>query len=467
MELQHIKRDGHERDKPTDLGLAMHDFMARLFPICRSITGNGVRETLAHVGKEIPLEIHEVPSGTQVFDWSVPLEWNITDAFIKDSDGKRLIDFQQCNLHVVNYSMPIHTRMTLADLKPHLHSLPNHPLRIPYRTSYYRENWGFCLSHKQLSELPEEVELEVCIQSTMAPGSLTFGECYLRGAIQEEILISCHVCHPSLCNDNLSGLAVATALAKAVADRPRRYSYRFIFIPATIGAITWMASNEAGLKNIRHGLVITGVGDRGATTYKKSRRGDAEVDRAMQHVLQHNEPGHRIINFFPYGYDERQYCSPAFNLPVGCLMRTPHGQYSEYHTSADNMDFVRPESLAGSYGHCLALFDILEHNETYLNQNPKCEPQLGRRGLYRDVAGQQESKAFEMSLLWVLNMSDGTHSLLDIAEQASMPFSAIHKAAVALETAGLLRKHRPVNDAVPSREVDGLIYRHGCDPPRS
>lgn len=439
MKIQNIRGVGQERALPTELGLAMHDFMADLFPLCRSITGNGVRETLADVGKEIPLEIHEVPSGTQVFDWSVPLEWNIADAFIKDPSGKRLIDFQQCNLHVVSYSVPIHKKMTLADLKPHLHSLPDYPTWIPFRTSYYRENWGFCLSHKQLSELPDGVELEVCIESTLASGSLTYGECYLRGDTQDEILISCHVCHPSLCNDNLSGLAVATALAKAMAKRPRRYSYRFIFIPATIGAITWMARNEAVLQNIRHGLVITGVGDQGAITYKKSRRGDAEVDRAMQHVLRYDEPGHRVIDFFPYGYDERQYCSPAFNLPVGCLMRTPHGQYPEYHTSADNLDFVKPESLAGSYRHCLSLFDILEHNETYINQHPKGEPQLGRRGLYRDLAGQQESKMFELSLLWVLNMSDGAHSLLDIAERAGISFATIHKAAVLLKQHGLLQ----------------------------
>lgn len=454
MELQYNNSgDGQGQESPTDLGQAMHDFIVALFPICRSITGNGVRETLAYIRNEIPLEIHEVPSGTQVFDWSVPLEWNIADAFIKDSSGKRLIDFQQCNLHVVNYSSPIHQRMTLADLKPHLHSLPDRPTWIPYRTSYYRENWGFCLSHKQLSELPEWVELEVCIDSTLSAGSLTYGECYLRGATEEEILVSCHVCHPSLCNDNLSGLAVTTALAKSMVGKVRRYSYRFIFIPATIGSITWMARNEAALKNIRHGLVITGVGDRGTTTYKKSRRGDAEVDRAMQHVLRHEEPAHRVIEFFPYGYDERQYCSPAFNLPVGCLMRTPHGQYPEYHTSADNLEFVRPESLAESYSHCLALFDILERNRAYINTSPKCEPQLGRRGLYRDVAGQQETKTFELSMLWVLNMSDGTHSLLDIAERAGFPFGAIHEAAVVLERHGLLQ---PVEKSGSQQKGEGL-----------
>lgn len=431
--------DTSKRETSAGLGQTMHDFMAELYPICRSITGNGVRETLSRVKEQIPLEIHEVPSGTKVFDWSVPAEWNITDAFVKDRQGNRVVDFRRSNLHVVNYSVPIHARMPLAELKPHLHTLPDHPTWIPYRTSYYKENWGFCLSHKQLSEMPED-EFEVCIESTLSPGSLTYGEHYLRGATEEEVLISCHVCHPSLCNDNLSGLSVATALAKTMAEAPRRYSYRFIFIPATIGSITWMALNEASLKKIRHGLVITGVGDGGAATYKKSRQGDAEVDRAMQHVLRHDEPGHRVIDFFPYGYDERQYCSPAFNLPVGCLMRTPHGQYPEYHTSADNLDFVRPESLAGSYRHCVSLFEILEHNKTYMNQSPKCEPQLGRRGLYRQVAGQQDAQMFELSILWALNMSDGRHSLLDIAERAGIPFATIYKAAGMLKEHSLLKE---------------------------
>lgn len=452
MVAQNIDRKCVEKPLQAALGRTMHDFMAKLYPICRSITGNGVRETLSHVKGHIPIEIHEVPTGTQVFDWSVPLEWNITDAYIKDRDGNRLVDFQRCNLHVVNYSVPVNRRMTFSELRPHLHSLPDHPEWIPYRTSYYKESWGFCLSHKQLSELPQE-ELEVCIQSTLAPGSLTYGEYYLPGATDEEVLISCHVCHPSLCNDNLSGLAVATALAQTMKEAPRRYSYRFVFIPATIGAITWMALNEAAIKKVRHGLVITGVGDRGAATYKKSRQGNADIDRAMMHVLRHKETQHNVIDFFPYGYDERQYCSPAFNLPVGCLMRTPHGQYPEYHTSADNLDFVRAESLAESYDHCMSTFTILESNRRYLNLNPKCEPQLGRRGLYRHVAGQQDVQMFELSMLWVLNMSDGKHSLLDIAERAGIAFASIQKAAGLLEEQGLLK---PIEESTNPHQGGGL-----------
>jgi aminopeptidase-like protein len=317
--------------------------------------------------------------------------------------------------------------------------LPDHPEWIPYRTSYYKENWGFCLRHADLERLPDG-EYDVVIDSSLQSGSLTYGECYFAGETSDEILISCHVCHPSLCNDNLSGIAVAVKLAETVAARTRRYSYRFLFIPGTIGSIAWLAQNEQMVSRIKHGLVLTGVGDVGNITYKKSRQGNAEVDRAMTHVLRHSGQAHTIIDFFPYGYDERQYCSPGFDLPVGCFMRTPHGQYPEYHSSADNLDFVKPESLAQSYSRCLEMFGVLEGNLTYMNQNPKCEPQLGRRGLYRAVAGQQEQQSKELAMLWVLNVSDGSTPLLDIAERAGIPFATIHAAATDLERAGLLRE---------------------------
>jgi aminopeptidase-like protein len=418
---------------PTDsLGKAMHDFINELFPICRSITGEGVRETLRLIQKRIPLEMHEVPTGTKVFDWTVPLEWNVTDAYVANEAGVRVIDFKANNLHLMSYSTPLKKKMRLADLKPHLFSLADHPDWIPYRTSYYQENWGFCLRHKDLEQLADVI-YDVVIDSALKPGSLTYGECY-------EILISCHVCHPSLCNDNLSGIAVAVELAQAMAARSRRYSYRFLFIPGTIGSITWLARNEHVTSRIKHGLVLTGLGDAGKMTYKKSRQGQTEIDRAMVHVLKHAGEPHTIIDFFPYGYDERQFCSPGFNLPVGCLMRTPHGQYPEYHSSADNVDFVKRDSLAGSYGRCLEVFELLEHNRTYLNQNPKCEPQLGRRGLYRSIAGQQDKQSKELALLWVLNGSDGSHTLLDIAQRASLPFGKILVAARELEQAGLLKE---------------------------
>lgn len=428
-----------------DSGKALHDFVVELYPLCRSITGEGVRETLRLVQKRIPLEIHEVASGTQVFDWTVPPEWNIRDAYVKNRAGERVIDFQVSNLHVVNYSQPIRKLMKLEELKPHLHTLHEHPDWVPYRTSYYKADWGFCLSQKQLSQMADE-EYEVCIDSSLTQGTLTYGECYLPGASTDEVLISCHVCHPSLCNDNLSGIAVATFLALNLAEQDRRYSYRLLFIPGTIGSITWLATHEQLIPRIKHGFVLTGVGDAGPLTYKRSRRGNAEIDHVMAQVLKQAGEPYKLIDFFPYGYDERQYCSPGFNLPVGCLMRTPHGEYPEYHTSADNLDFIKPQSLVGSLRHCVAVINVLEHNHRYMNQNPKCEPQLGKRGLYRAVAGHQATQSRELVLLWVLNLSDGNHSLLDIAERANVPFAEVQSAAAALVESGLLAKCKETVD---------------------
>jgi aminopeptidase-like protein len=417
----------------------MYELIAALYPICRSISGNGVRKTLGLLQDLIPLEVHEVPSGTRVFDWTIPQEWNIEDAYIKDSTGRRIVDFGASNLHVVNYSVPVKRTMSLGELRDHLHTLPEHPEWIPYRTSYYHENWGFCLSERQLSELTDR-EYEVCIDSSLTDGFLTYGECFIKGQSEEEVLISCHTCHPSLCNDNLSGIALAVELAKHLQSDKRRYSYRLLFIPGTIGSITWLARNESRLDRIKHGFVLTCVGDKGPATYKKSRRGDAEIDRAFKYVLRHSSLESGILEFCPYGYDERQFCSPGFNLPVGCFMRSQHGTFPEYHTSADNLDFVEPTALADSLELCVSVIDILENNRTFLNQNPKCEPQLGRRGLYRNLAGQAAVKLNELALLWVLNLSDGSHSLLDISERSEMEFSVIKWASNALTECGLLRE---------------------------
>lgn len=434
-----------EAAKSEDLGKEIYNFMVELYPICRSITGEGVRETLRAIRKRIPLEMHEVPSGTKVFDWTVPREWNVSDAYIMNQEGKRVVDFKAHNLHLMSYSSPVRKKMPLAELRPHLFTLPDHPEWIPYRTSYYKENWGFCLRHTDLERLPDD-EYDVVIDSSLQPGSLTYGECYVPGEISDEILVSCHVCHPSMCNDNLSGITVAVKLAETIAMSQRRYSYRFLFIPGTIGSITWLAQNEQTVSRIKHGIVLTGVGDEGNITYKKSRQGNAEIDRAMAHVLRHSGETSTIIDFFPYGYDERQYCSPGFDLPVGCFMRAPHGQYPEYHSSADNLGFVKTESLVQSYGRCLEVLELLEGNRAYMNQNPKCEPQLGRRGLYRAVAGQQEKQWTELALFWVLNASDGHHTLLDIAERADLPFRKIQSAADALLEVGLLKEcPRPGN----------------------
>jgi aminopeptidase-like protein len=420
-----------------DMGMAMYEFIRQMYPLCRSITGAGFRETLSMVSQYIPVEIHEVPTGTPVFDWTVPKEWNIRDAYVKDSRGERVIDFHKSNLHVVSYSVPIKTILPLSELKEHLFTLPEHPDWIPYRTSYYQETWGFCLSYNTLMNL-EDGLYEVCIDSSLETGHLTYGEYYLPGEEEEEVLISCHACHPSLCNDNLSSVAMTTFLARYLSAGSRRYSYRFLFIPGTIGSIVWLSINEKQVHNIKHGLVAACVGDPGKSTYKKSRRGDAEIDKVVAHVLKHSGQEYEVIDYFPYGYDERQYCSPGFNLPIGCLMRTPHGRYPEYHTSADDLAFVRPQSLADSFKKVLAVIEVLEHNQTYLNLHPKCEPQLGKRGLYRLMGGDRNTGFDQMSMLWVLNLSDGSHSLLDIAERSGYEFTTIKNSAIALHENGLL-----------------------------
>jgi aminopeptidase-like protein len=421
-----------------DLGSAMHAFIARLFPICRSITGDGVRKTLRLVQEQIAIEMHEVPTGTRVFDWRVPKEWNIRDAWVKDSSGRRLVDFCKLNLHVVNYSSPVRRRMRLAELKEHLFTLPGHPEWTPYRTTHYEESWGFCLSENQLAKFDDSQEYDVCIDSSLEDGYLTYGECLLPGEETAEVLISCHVCHPSLANDNLSGTAVAVELARHLAQSPHRYSYRFVFVPGTIGSITWLARNEDVIAKIRHGIVLTCVGDAGNISYKRSRQGEAEIDRAFVHVLKHSGDPHTVVDFAPSGYDERQYCSPGINLPVGCLMRSRHGEFLEYHTSADNLEFVQPAALADSLAKCLAVIDVLEHNRLYVNQKPKGEPQLGKRGLYKGLGAGADKRERELALLWVLNLSDGKHSLLDIAERANLPFALVKDAAATLSGTDLL-----------------------------
>ena len=409
-----------------------------LYPICRSITGDGVRQSLRLLQTTVPLELHEVPSGTQVFDWTVPKEWNIREAYIRNAAGERVVDFQRSNLHVLNYSVPVHRTMSLAELRPHLFTLSETPDWIPYRTSYYRETWGFCLSQKQFERM-EDGEYEVCIDSTLEPGHLTYGEYRIPGASDDEVLISAHACHPSLCNDNLSGMATAARLARVLYGvSSLHYSYRFLWIPGTIGSITWLARNEAVLQRIKHGLVLSCVGDAGPYTYKRSRRGDAEVDRAVAHVLRQSGHNFDVLDFTPYGYDERQYCSPGINLPVGCFMRTPHGRYPQYHTSADDLTLVTPSALGESLLQLLQVIQIFEENGRYINLNPKCEPQLGRRGLYRQMGGLKDAAAREMAMLWVLNLSDGQHGLLDIAICSGIPFDLISRAADSLKEANLL-----------------------------
>jgi aminopeptidase-like protein len=420
------------------VGDEIYALAARIFPICRSITGDGVRETIKILRDYIPLEIHEIASGTQVFDWTIPREWNIRDAYIKDSDGRRVVDFRKSNLHVVSYSQPVHAPMTLDELRPHLHTLPDKPDLIPYRTSYYANQWGFCLAHRELERLANGT-YDVVIDSEFKDGSLTWGEYVHRGETDGEVLLYAHICHPSLANENCSGLALLTILARSLATRKTRYTYRLVFAPATIGAIAWLARNQMSASRIKRGLIVSSVGDGGGPSYKRSRQGNAVVDRTVCHVLKHSGLESNIIDFSPDGYSERQFCSPGFNLPVGLFERSSFGKFREYHTSADNLDFITAQNLGVSYGIISSIVDVMEHDQVYVNLYPKCEPQLGRRGLYRSYGNDADQKSLQQAMLWVLNQADGTQSTLDIAEKSGLPHSSIRLAADKLTTAGLIR----------------------------
>lgn len=409
----------------------MKDLVERLHPICRSMTGDGVRDTLRIIGEAIPLTLYEVPTGTRVLDWTVPKEWNVRDAYVKDASGRRVIDFARSPLHVVGYSVPVSATMTLAELRGRLHTAPGLPDAVPYRTGYFKEDWGFCLSENELNKLPEG-SYEVRIDSTLEDGCLTYGECVVPGESAEEVLISCHTCHPALASETLAGIAVAVQLARRLSAHRPRHTYRFLFAPAAIGAITWLARNREWVDRVRHGLVLACAGDPGRLTYKRSRRGNALVDRAAAHVLAARE--HELRDFVPFGYDERHFCSPGFNLPVGLLTRTPNGEFAEYHTSADDPSFVTQEVLEETLAAVEEIVHVLENERTYLNLEPYAEPCLGPRGLYGAPGLDQ------MAIMWVLNLSDGEHGLLDIATRSGLPFTVVAEAARALAGAGLLKE---------------------------
>ena len=434
-----------KEEKIQQAGEFMYRLAERLYPICRSITGNGVRETLSILNEFIPVTITEVPTGTKVLDWEIPDEWNIRDAWVKNENGQKIIDFKKLNLHALNYSVPVDKRITLNELKKHLYTIPEYPDWIPYRTSYYNRQWGFCMAHNRFENLPDG-DYQVKIDADLKPGSLTYGEVFIPGKTQEEVLFSCHVCHPSLCNDNLSGIVLATKLASILKKKELTYSYRFLFIPGTIGSITWLSRNESNLRNIKRGLVLTLLGDSTPFQYKKSRQENAEIDHIMEYVLSKKE-GTKMLDFSPYGYDERQFCSPGFNLPVGRLSRTPFEEFPEYHTSADNLDFISPANLSESLKLLMEIVTVIEGNKKYINLQPKGEPQLGKRGLYSPVGGKREQKEFQMALLWILNLSDGNHSLLDITLKSGIEFEIILKGANKLIKNSLLKetKQTPFN----------------------
>jgi aminopeptidase-like protein len=436
-----------ERFDRAALGAEMLALVRELYPICRSITGNGTRQSLRILQRLVPLELREVPSGTRVFDWVVPREWNLRRARLIGPRGELVADTDRLNLHVVNYSAPFRGALPLEELQKRLHSLPDQPTLVPYRTTYYKEDWGFCLRHADRVGLAPGL-YHVEIDTTLTDGSLTYGEHVVRGRQPDEVLISAHCCHPSLANDNLSGMVLAAVLARTLQGLAPRYTYRFLFAPVTIGSIAWLAQNEANARRIAHGLVVTCVGDAGRLTYKRSRRGDTEIDRAVAHVLAHSGEPHEIRDFTPYGYDERQFCSPGFDLAVGSLTRTRNGEYPEYHTSGDDPELVKPDRLADSLLRYLEVVEVLEGNRTCVNLLPKCEPQLGKRGLYGQIGGQSHAAASQMTLLWVLNLCDGTRTLLEVAERAKIPFWEVRRGAEALRDAGLLAEQPSMgNDA--------------------
>lgn len=422
-----------------EIGKNMYDLMVELYPICRSITGDGVRKTDKIISKHIPLEMHEIKTGTKVFDWTVPKEWNIKDAYIISPKGKKIVDFKKSNIHVLGYSTPINTTISLDDLKPHLYTMPEIPNTIPYRTSYYNENWGFCLSHEQFLKL-EPGEYQVFIDSTLTDGSLTYGEYYLKGKADDEILISCYTCHPSLCNDNLSGVVLTTFLAQCLSKLELNYSYRFLFIPETIGAITWLSINKSQIPKIKHGLIATCLGDSGNSIYKKTLHGDDEIDQVVINVLKNSGEPYKVIDFFPMGSDERQFCSPGFDLSVGSLMRSPYSFFKEYHTSDDDLNFVQGKYLANTLSKYLSVIYTLENNKKYLSLNPECEPQLGKRGLYTAISGQQYVFDIQNAMIAVLLLSDGNRSLLDISEKSDVKFDLIKKASDLLVKHNLLKE---------------------------
>ncbi len=449
-----------DASEPGDVGETLHGWVAELLPFRRGITGDGLRETLRWIGGRVPLRLTEVASGTPVLDWTVPPEWRVTDAYLAVG-GRRVVDWAESPLHLVQYSGPVRETMPLRALRAHLHTLPDQPGLIPYRTAYYAPAWGFCLSHDALdalaAEVGEEGRVEVVIDAEPFEGSLSYGEVVIPGGTADEILVSAHACHPALANDNASSLAVATALARRLMDGPTlRHTVRVLFAPGTIGAIAWLDRQRAGLARIRHGLVLANLGDRGGFTYKRTRRGTLgaaplAVDRAVEIVMRDRGHGLDVRPFEPTGYDERQFGSPGFDLPVGRLTRTPHGEYPEYHTSGDDLDLVCPDALAESLGAVEAVVQTLDGDAVYRNTQPYGEPQLGRRGLYAALGGAAHGPEAQQAVLWALNLSDGSHSLLDVAERSGLPFGAVRQAADRLIEAGLLAVPRAATPTASGR----------------
>lgn len=418
----------------------LEQYFDRLFPINRSLTGNGNRETLKILSEIVDLQLHEVPSGTTCFDWTVPPEWNVMEAWIKSSSGETIVNFKDLNLHLLGYSIPFRGRMSLQELKSHLFSIPEMPETVPYLTSYYKENWGFCLKHSQLISLKEDT-YEILIDSELNPnGSMTYGEAFLKGESEEEILFSTYICHPSLANNELSGPLVTSFIYKLLKGKKLRYNYRFLFLPETIGAIYYLSRYGSKLRDkLIAGFVVTTIGDNAPFTYKRSRMGDALPDRAVEMVLSQTEKDYTIEDFFPNGSDERQYCSPGFNLPVGSLMRTRYGKYREYHTSDDNKSFISFDAMQKSVEKYIEVVDVIEKNRIYTNHSPFCEPHLGKHGLYPTLGSQKVVKEYVNATLWLLNLADGSNDLITISNRSKINFNLLVQVANELLKHGLIQ----------------------------
>jgi aminopeptidase-like protein len=438
-------------------------YMLRLFPICRSLTGKGNRQSLQILSELAELRIQEIPCGEVVFDWRVPEEWNIVDAWIKDRAGRKLVDFQQCNLHVVSYSPPIRGIFPFEELRRHLYTLPAHPRAVPYRTSYYQRDWGFCMTHEEFEKLDRAGEYEVCIDSSLdSQGSLTVADCVHRGASNREILISTYCCHPSLANDNLSGLVLAVLLFRYIAQRETRHTYRLVVVPETIGAIAYLARFQREFRNVVGGTVITTVGGPGRLGMKSSFDRNSPIERAARKAIGEFEPNWIEYPFVPDGSDERQYSSPGFRIPTVTICKDKYYEYPEYHTSNDNLSFVRPENVFKTLQVYLRWFEYLEMNAVFRRNESHCEFQLGRRGLFPNIGGsinQQASlladetrmtKEYSLdgvdrvsgqdleAISWIMFGCDGNTDLLSIAERSGLDLPILYKVARKLERHDLL-----------------------------
>lgn len=421
------------------LAQEMYNLCCELFPICRSITGDGFRQSLNILNTHMPnMKIFEVPSGTQCFDWKVPPEWNIRDAYIITPDGNKICEFKKSNLHVLGYSIPVNKEISLEELQNHLYSLPEQRDAIPYVTSYYKERWGFCIAHKE-RELLKDGNYRVFIDSELKNGHLTYSELILKGKTDKEVFLSTYLCHPSLANNELSGPVVTTFLAKWLQENTHHYTYRIIFIPETIGSITYLSRNLAEMKkNIIAGFNVSCVGDNRSYSYLPSIEGNTLSDRAAMHVLKNMHPEYKTYSFLERGSDERQYCSPGVDLPVCSIMRTKYASYPEYHTSLDNLNIISPEGLYGGYEVIQKAIECIESNET-LHTTCICEPQLGKYGLYPTIS--KKNNAIELwNVLNILAYSNGKRDLLEIAEIIDVPLWDIMSIVNKLKDKKLLKK---------------------------